>query len=251
MEERAVTFPRVVSRPEWLAARLELLDREKEVMRAQDVVAARRRELPMVRVDKDYTFEGAAGPVALAELFEGRRQLIVYHFMFHPDWDEGCPSCSYAVDNVGRLEHLHSAETTLALVSRAPWPSLATWRARMGWTVPWYSSAGGDFNYDFHVTNDASVAPVEYNYKDAATLEREGLGYAAHGDAQAVSVFVREGGEVFHTYSTYGRGAEVLLSTYHYLDLTPLGRQGRYVNQFPYHDTYGEPAAAAGHHHHH
>lgn len=241
-----MALPQVVSRDEWLAARLKLLAQEKEAMRAQDAVTARRRELPMVRIDKEYTFESSTGKARLSDLFEGRRQLIVYHFMFDPSWDEGCPSCSFAVDNVGRLEHLHASDTTFVLVSRAPLAKIEKFRARMGWTIPWYSSAGTDFNYDFHVTNDESVVPVEYNYKDKATLQQEGLAYVLDGDAQGLSVFLREEDTVFHTYSTYGRGAEVMLSTYHYLDLTPLGRQ-RYVNEFPYHDTY---TGGAGHSHH-
>ncbi|MFC5830927.1 DUF899 domain-containing protein [Nonomuraea insulae] len=241
-----MALPQVVSREEWLAARLKLLPQEKEVMRAQDAVTAQRRELPMVRIDKDYTFESSAGKAGLGDLFEGRPQLIVYHFMWNEGWEEGCPSCSFAVDNVGRLEHLHGSDTTFVLVSRAPLAKIERWKERMGWTIPWYSSAGSDFNYDFHATNDESVAPVEYNYKDKATMEREGLEYAVNGDAQAMSVFVRDQDTVFHTYSTYGRGAEVMLSTYHYLDLTPLGRQ-RYVNEFPYHDAYD---GAGGHSHH-
>ncbi|MFC7387694.1 DUF899 domain-containing protein [Sphaerisporangium rhizosphaerae] len=245
-----MALPRTASRDEWLAARLRLLDREKEVMRAQDAVTAQRRELPMVKIDKEYEFESAAGKARLGELFEGRRQLIVYHFMWNDGWEEGCPSCSFAVDNVGRLEHLHGSDTTFALVSRAPLSKIDRWRARMGWTIPWYSSAGSDFNHDFHVTNDESVAPVQYNYKNRAAMEREGLEYAVNGDAQGLSVFVRDQDAVFHTYSTYGRGAEVLLSTYHYLDLTPLGRD-RYVNQFPYHDTYGDGAGDDHHHAHH
>ncbi|MFD1545270.1 DUF899 domain-containing protein [Nonomuraea guangzhouensis] len=242
-----MNLPKVVSREEWLPARLELLAQEKQAMQAQDAVTVRRRELPMVRIDKEYAFEGPAGPARLVDLFESRRQLLVYHFMFDPSWDEGCPSCSFAVDNVGRLEHLHAGDTTLALISRAPLDKLEKFRARMGWTIPWYSSAGTTFNYDFHVTNDESVAPVEYNYKDRATLEREGLTHALQGDAQAVSVFLRDGDTVYHTYSTYGRGAEVMLSTYHYLDLTPLGRQ-RYVTEFPYHDTYGDRSRPHSHH---
>jgi predicted dithiol-disulfide oxidoreductase (DUF899 family) len=244
-----MTLPQVVSRDEWLAARLKLLAQEKEAMRAQDAVTANRRGLPMVRIDKEYVFEGSAGEARLGDLFEERRQLLVYHFMFHPDWDDGCPSCSYAVDNVGRLEHLHASDTTLVLISRAPLARIEKWKARMGWTIPWYSSTGTAFNYDFHVTNDESVAPVEYNYKDKATLEREGLAYAVNGDAQAMSVFVHDEESVFHTYSTYGRGAEVMLSTYHYLDLTPLGRQ-RYVNEFPFHDTYAGAADHTQHAHH-
>jgi len=244
-----MALPRIVSRDKWLAARLKLLTQEKDVMRAQDAVTAQRRELPRVKIDKEYTFESSAGKAHLGDLFEGRRQLLVYHFMFDPSWDEGCPSCSFAIDNVGRLEHLHASDTTFVLVSRAPLAKIENWKARMGWTIPWYSSAGSDFNYDFHVTNDESVAPVEYNYKDKATLEREGLAYAINGDAQAMSVFIREEDTIFHTYSTYGRGGEVMLSTYHYLDLTPLGRQ-HYVNEFPYHDTYDSQAGHSHHAHH-
>jgi predicted dithiol-disulfide oxidoreductase (DUF899 family) len=240
--EGTMTVPQIVSQDEWLQARLLLLTQEKEVMRAQDAVTAKRRELPMVRIDKEYTFESSAGKAHLGDLFEGRRQLLVYHFMdIDPDGEDLCPTCSFAIDNVGRLEHLHASDTTLVLISRAPLAKIENFKARMEWTIPFYSSAGTDFNYDFHVTNDESVAPVEYNYKDKATLQREGLAYAVNGDAQAVSVFLRDEDNVFHTYSTYGRGAEVMVSTYHYLDLTPLGRQ-RYINEFPYHDTYEEGA---------
>ncbi|WP_067137800.1 DUF899 domain-containing protein [Microtetraspora malaysiensis] len=243
-----MVLPQVVSREEWLAARLKLLAQEKEVMRAQDAVTARRAELPMVRVDKDYVFEGPTGKVNLVDLFEGRHQLLVYHFMFHPGWENGCPSCSFTIDSVGRLEHLHAEDTTLVLVSRAPLAKLERFRARMEWTIPWYSSAGTGFNYDFHVTNDESVAPVEYNYKDKATLARDAA-YRLHGDGQGLSVFVHEDDAVFHTYSTYGRGTEVMMSTYHYLDLTPRGRR-RYVNEIPYHDTYGSEADHSHHAHH-
>lgn len=233
-----MTLPQVVSREEWLAERRKLLEQEKAAMRAQDAVTARRAGLPMVRIEKDYAFEGAPGRVRLVDLFEGRRQLIVYHFMWNPDWENGCPSCSFTIDSVGHLEHLHAGDTTLVLVSRAPLAKIEKFQARMGWTIPWYSSAGSDFNYDFHVTNDESVAPVEYNYKDKATLVREGVTYRLAGDGQGISVFVRDDDAVFHTYSTYGRGTELMMSTYHYLDLTPLGRQ-RYVNEFPHRDRYG------------
>jgi predicted dithiol-disulfide oxidoreductase (DUF899 family) len=227
------------TRAEWREARLRLLEKEKESSRMLDALAAQRRALPMVEIDKEYAFTGPAGPARLVDLFDGRRQLIAYHFMWMPQSDEGCPSCSFAVDNVGDLAHLHAIDTSLALVSRAPYPSIERFQQRMGWTVPWYSSYGSDFNYDFHASADESVVPVEYNYKDKATLQREGLGhYAATGqDGSGLSVFLRDGDRVFHTYSTYGRGAEVMLSTYHYLDLTPLGRQ-RYVDEFPYHDAY-------------
>ncbi|OLT19143.1 hypothetical protein BJF79_02760 [Actinomadura sp. CNU-125] len=230
-------LPPVVSREEWLRARKELLAKEKEATRAKDAVDAQRRALPMVRLDKEYELEGPSGPVRLADLFEGRRQLIVYHFMFDPSWDEGCPSCSLLVDNIGHLAHLHGADTSLVLVSRAPLSKIEPFKARMGWTVPWLSSYKSDFNYDFHVSNDAAIAPVEYNYKDAETLERQGLAHFASGEAHGASVFLRDGDDVHHTYSAYGRGLEGLLGTYHYLDLAPLGRQ-KYVNEFLHHDRY-------------
>jgi predicted dithiol-disulfide oxidoreductase (DUF899 family) len=167
--------------------------------------------------------------------------------MFDPEWTEGCSSCSLLVDNLGHLAHLRASDTTLVAVSRAPLSSITPFKERMGWTFPWYSSHGSDFNYDFHVTMDAAVAPVEYNFKDAATLEREGLTYHMQGESHGLSVFVSDGDRVLHTYSAYGRGLDHLLNTYNYLDLTPLGRQ-RYVNEFPHHDTYDAPAAG-GHCH--
>ncbi|GII76991.1 hypothetical protein Sru01_19730 [Sphaerisporangium rufum] len=241
-----MTHP-VVSREEWLAARRLLLEQEKEATRLLDEVRARRRALPMVAVEKDYRFTGPDGPAGLADLFEGRRQLIVYHFMFAPDWEEGCTSCSLLVDNIGHLAHLHGADTTLALVSRAPAEKIAAFRARMGWQVPWYSSHGDDFNYDFHASNDEQVAPVEYNYYDKAALERRGLHFFTKGEGHAASVFVRDGdgpdARVLHSYSCYGRGPELLVGTFNYLDLTPSGRQ-RHISEFPHHDRYG--AASGG-----
>jgi predicted dithiol-disulfide oxidoreductase (DUF899 family) len=164
--------PRVVSQDEWLAARKDLLAREKEVTRAKDAVDAGRRALPMVEVGKRYVFAGPEGPAGLPDLFDGRRQLIVYHFMWRhaesgfPGEDQGCPTCSVVADNIGDLSHLHACDTTLVLVSRAPLASIERFRQRMGWPVPWYSSYGSDFNYDFHVSLDEGVAPLEYNYKD-------------------------------------------------------------------------------------
>ena len=234
---------RVVSRDEWLAARRELLDQEKEATRAKDAVDARRRALPVVEVGKDYVFAGPDGPASLAGLFAGRRQLIVYHFMWRhaesgfPGEDQGCPTCSFLADNIGELSHLHSCDTTLVLVSRAPLASIERFRQRMGWQVPWYSSYGSDFNYDFHVSFDEDIAPLEYNYKDQATLARDVPYIRSRADAHGISVFLREDDRVFHSYSAYGRGVDQLLGTYNYLDLTPLGRQ-RYVTEFPYHDTY-------------
>lgn len=218
-------LPEVVSRDEWLAARKDLLVKEKEATRTRDAVAAARRRLPMVRVDKDYVFEDPDGPARLLDLFEGRRQLIVYHFMFDPGWDEGCPSCSLVVDNIGNLAHLHARNTSLTLISRAPLSKIEPFKRRMGWSVPWRSSFGSDFNYDFHVTQNEAIAAVEYNYRDKAEHERRGDNHFTQGEMHGVSAFLRDGDRVFHTYSTYARGAELLVGTYNYLDLTACGRQ--------------------------
>jgi predicted dithiol-disulfide oxidoreductase (DUF899 family) len=169
--------PQVVSRDEWLASRRQLLAREKEFTRQRDALNAERRRLPMTEIDKQYAFEGKHGKASLLDLFEGRGQLLIYHFMFDPDWDEGCPSCSFLADNIGHLAHLHARDTTLAMVSRAPLARIEAFRQRMGWAVPWYSSFGSDFNYDFHVTLDQAVAPVEYNYRDVAALGPEWHGW--------------------------------------------------------------------------
>jgi predicted dithiol-disulfide oxidoreductase (DUF899 family) len=223
--------PQVASREEWLAARKELLAKEKELTRQRDALAAERRRLPMVKIDKEYLFEGPNGEASLVDLFEGRRQLIVYHFMFSPEWDEGCPSCSAGADEVskGLLEHLHARETTLAYVSRAPFPKLEAYKAKKGWIFPWYSSYGSDFNYDFHVTLDESVAPIMYNYRTKAEHEQAGTSYYVEGEQpierHGHSCFLRDGNDVFHTYSMYGRGAETVGGSYYFLDLTTLGRQ--------------------------
>jgi predicted dithiol-disulfide oxidoreductase (DUF899 family) len=232
-----MNLPKIVSRDEWLTARKELLKEEKEATLRQDAVSERRRELPMVKIDKDYVFEGPDGKVSLLDMFEGRRQLIVYHFMFGPDDDEGHNSCSLLVDNIGHTAHLHARDTTIALVSRAPLAKLTPFKERMAWTIPWYSSFGSDFNYDFHVTNDESVAPVEYNYKDKATLIEKGTPWYISGEWQGLSVFLRDGNDVFHTYSAYERGIDALVNTYTYLDLTALGRQA-HVTEFSLHDAY-------------
>jgi predicted dithiol-disulfide oxidoreductase (DUF899 family) len=236
-----VSTPQVVSRDEWLAARKALLVKEKELTRARDALTALRRELPMVSVDKEYVFEGPDGKARLLDLFDGRRQLIVYHFMFGPDWEEGCPSCSMMVDGIGDLTHLHARDTTLVAVSRAPLAMIEPFKARMGWTFPWFSSFGSDFNYDFHVTQDEAVAPVEYNYKSKAELERAGQTWAVAGELPGSSSFLREDDRIYHTYSQYARGGDHLISTYNWLDLTPLGRQEG--TEFPmawvrHHDKY-------------
>jgi predicted dithiol-disulfide oxidoreductase (DUF899 family) len=240
-------LPKIGSQKEWLAARLELLAKEKELSRAQAALAAERRALPMVEITKDYVFTGPGGQARLADLFEGCSQLIIYHFMWLHPIGQGCPSCSFSADNMPDPVHLNNgADTTLALVSRAPFEAIERFRKRMGWTLPWYSSDGSDFNYDFHVSFNEAIAPVEYNYKDQQTLQQEGQpqGTApADSDAHGLSVFVRDGDRVFHTYSTYAAGADVVLSTYRLLDLTPSGRQ-RYVTEWPWHDTYNDATPA-------
>ena len=200
--------------------------------RARDALSTKRRELPMVRIDKDYVLEGPDRKFSLGDLFEGRSQLVMQHFMFDPSWDKGCPSCTAGSDEIsqGLLDHLHSRDTTLAVVSRAPIEKLERYKAERGWTFPWYSSFGSygsDFNYDFHATIDKSVAPVEYNFRDEAELAQVGAGWMAEGSSEQPghSVFLRVGDEVFHTYSMYARGAEWLGGSYAFLDLTPLGRQ--------------------------
>jgi predicted dithiol-disulfide oxidoreductase (DUF899 family) len=193
-----MSLPEIVSRAAWVAARQALLVKEKQMTRSRDALNAERRSLPMVRIEKAYAFEGAGGKASLTELFEGRRQLIVYHMML-----VGCPGCSLLVDNIGHLAHLHARDTTLVVVSRSPWSKLDAFRKRMSWRVPFYSSYGSDFNHDFHVT----------------------LGAGIEGEASGVSVFLRDSGSVFHTYSTFDRGTDILNGTLNYLDLTPLGRQ--------------------------
>jgi predicted dithiol-disulfide oxidoreductase (DUF899 family) len=215
--------PQVVSRDEWLAARRQLLAKEKEFTRQRDALNAERRRLPMVEVDKEHVFEGRGSKTSLPDLFSGRGQLLIYHFMFDPGWDEGCRSCSFVADNIGHLAHLHARDTTLALVSRAPLATIEPFRQRMGWTVPWYSSIGSDFNYDFRVTLDEAVAPVEYNYRGLAELGPEWQGWS--GEMHGISAFLRRGGRVFHTYSSYARGTDLVVGTYNWLDLTARGRQ--------------------------
>jgi predicted dithiol-disulfide oxidoreductase (DUF899 family) len=228
-----MSLPEVTSRDEWLAARKELLQREKRMLRERDALNADRRRLPMVRVDKDYVFEGPAGEVGLAALFEGRRQLFVQHFMFAPSWVDGCGSCSAEADELsqGTVDHLHVRDTTYAAISRAPLARLEDYKARKGWTFPWYSSFGSDFNYDFHVTIDESVAPLEVNYRSRDELAAAGPAFEWILTAEqpfempGFSCFLRDGDDVFHTYSTFARGTEAIGGAYGFLDLTALGRQ--------------------------
>lgn len=236
----------VVSRAEWLAARQEHLVAEKELTRLRDRLAAARRALPWVKVDKPYRFEGADGARSLDELFAGRSQLVVYHFMLGPGWQEGCKSCSFLADHFdGALVHLRQRDVTLVAVSRAPFPEIRAFQQRMGWHFPWLSSFGSDFNTDFGV----SFAPealgsgkVVYNYREQSFPVEE---------APGLSVFHRDAdGTVFHTYSTYARGLDILAGTYNLLDLVPKGRDEDglpFTMQWVrHHDRYEEPAPHGG-----
>ena len=204
MKKERTNLPPVVSQSQWQAARNKLLAKEKAQTRALDALAAERRRLPMVRIDKDYVFEGPGGKVNLPGLFDGRRQLLLYHFMFAPGvygWPEaGCPGCSFFVDQITHLSHLHARDTSLVLVSRAPLPNIQAYQRRMGWTIPWYSSAASDFNDDF------GLSPKE-------------------GETFGLSVFLRDGDNVYRTYFTTSRGVEALGGPWAFFDLTPFGRQ--------------------------
>jgi predicted dithiol-disulfide oxidoreductase (DUF899 family) len=226
-----MSLPKVVSHDQWVAARKELLTREKELTRQRDALTADRRRLPMVRIDKEYVFEGPDGKASLLELFDGRHQLVVCHFMFDPSWEDGCPSCSAGADEMSRglLAHLHARDTTLVYASRAPIDKIEKYKAKRGWTFPWFSSYGSDFNYDFHVTLDESVAPVEYNFRSKEEHERAGTSIYVEGqepiEGPGRSAFLRVDDDIFHTYSVYARGLETMGGSYYLLDETALGRQ--------------------------
>jgi predicted dithiol-disulfide oxidoreductase (DUF899 family) len=230
---------KVVSREEWLLARVELLKHEKELTRLRDEQSRQRRALPCVRVEKEYAFDGPSGRVALADLFGGRSQLAVYHFMFDPNWAEGCPSCSFVADHFdGMLPHLAARDVTFVAVARAPLHKIEAFQRRMGWRFPWVSSLGSDFNSDFHVSftaDELATGKVSYNF---------GVQPFPSTEAPGLSVFFKSAdGAVFHTYSTYGRGGEVLMGTYALLDLVPRGRDEgslRFTMEWVrYHDRYG------------
>ena len=234
----------VVAADRWLEARRSLLAREKELTQLHDQVARERRALPWRRIEKDYVFETPQGPRTLAQLFDGRRQLLVQHFMFGPGWEQGCPSCSYMADHADGMNiHLAHRDITFVAVSRAPLADIQRFRQRMGWQFDWVSSHGSDFNRDFGVSftqEELSSGEVDYNYGKRPFPAEE---------APGISVFYRDdAGSVFHTYSTYGRGVEVMMGTYRMLDLTPKGRQehdGIYkMDWVRHHDRY-EPAPAA------
>jgi len=225
-----MSLPRIASRDEWRAARTQLLAKEKELTRQHDALSVERRHLPMVEIEKDYVLDGPGGAAHLDDLFEGRAQLIIYHFMFDPEWEEGCSSCSAGTDELsaGFLDHLHTRDTTFAMVSRAPLAKLERWKAQRGWDVPWYSSHGTDFNYDFGVTLDESRGSAEYNFRSKAEFEARGedfFGSAQPFEMPGQSCFLQADGRVFHTYSQYARGLECTGGSYYFLDLTALGRQ--------------------------
>ena len=195
----------------------------------------------MVRIEKDYVFEGPDGKRNLSELFDGRQQLIVYHFMFDPEWDKGCPGCTGYVNALGDLSMLHERDTHFVLISRAPLAKLEAYKAKNGWTRPWFSSFGSDFNYDFHVTLDEKITPIEYNYRTKAEiLARKSPD--PEGEAHGLSVFFRVEDDVFHTYSSFARGVESLTDAYSLLDTTPYGRQQDWEDSppgWPQQPTYG------------
>ena len=225
-----MSLPKIVPREEWLAARKDLLTKEKDLTRERDALNIERRNLPMVEIEKDYVFDGPNGAVRLVDMFEGRPQLIMYHFMFDPAWEDGCPSCTAGTDELspGFFEHLYVRDTGYAMVSRAPLAKLERWKAKKGWDIPWYSSFGTDFNYDFGVTIDESVAPNEYNYRTRAEYEAMGADFFQSDqpfELPGRSCFLQADGRVFHTYSQYARGLESTGGSYYFLDLTALGRQ--------------------------
>jgi predicted dithiol-disulfide oxidoreductase (DUF899 family) len=230
----------VVSRDEWLKARVAHLSAEKEFTRKRDELSRQRRELPWVRVDKNYVFEGPKGAETLADLFAGRSQLIVYHFMLAPNWEEGCKSCSFLADHFDATRiHLAHRDVTLAVVSQAPMPRIEAFQNRMAWRFHWVSAFGTDFQSDYgvHFTKEELAGEVTYNYRDETRFPLE--------EAPGLSVFCKgEAGEIFHTYSTYARGLDSLVGTYQFLDLVPKGRdeEGLAFDMawVRHHDRYGD-----------
>jgi predicted dithiol-disulfide oxidoreductase (DUF899 family) len=244
-----MTSHTVGTREEWRAARVQLLEAEKELTRRSDELARQRQALPWVRIDQEYVFDIADGKASLADLFRGRSQMLVHHFMFPPEWDEGCPSCSSVADGYdGFRVHLEHHDVAMTTISRAPVDKLLAYRERMGWSFPWASSAQSSFNFDFGVsyTERQLAAGAEHNFRrleiDVTQLPHKGETDDAveAGEAHGVSAFVLEDGEVFHTYSTYARGADVLWGMYQWLDRAPLGRNehGPWLTR---HDQYDEP----------
>jgi predicted dithiol-disulfide oxidoreductase (DUF899 family) len=240
MHTSLIEHPHVVTQAEWLTARKELLVKEKQLTRQRDEIDRQRRALPWVKVEKLYSFDGPGGQRTLADLFDGRSQLIVSHFMFGPGWNEGCVGCSFRSDHVvGALPHLEHHDVSFVTISRAPLGEIETFKQRMGWRFRWLSSYGSDFNYDYRVSftkDEMASGKIDYNYGSSGFVSEEMSG---------LSVFYKdETGAIFHTYSTFGRGDELVDTTYMYLDLTPKGRDeiGPYFNLrdwVRHHDRYG------------
>lgn len=242
MTTATIPHPKIVSQEEWLAERKRHLEREKEFTKRHDQLIAERRRLPMVKIEKEYVFDSPEGKKSLRDLFGEQVQLIIYHFMFAPEWEEGCMGCTGFVNALGDISSLPERNTTFALVSLAPLAKLEAYKAQMGWGVPWYSSFGNDFNYDFHVTLDPAVTPPEYNYRSSAEWEELGRSALTSGEHHGLSVFFRVGDDVFHTYSSYGRGVENLTDSYMLLETTPYGRQEDWEDSpagWPQRPTYG------------
>lgn len=238
-----IPHPPIVSHEEWKRARIQLLEQEKELTRHYDRVHAALRRMPMVKLEKQYSFEGNQGKQSLQELFKGRRQLIIYHFMFDPAWDKGCDGCTSFIDAIGDLSLLERNDTEFAVIARAPLEKLNRYRAERGWDQEFYSSFSSDFNYDFHATLDDSKIPAEYNFRTRAEIEqKKGRPVLMRGEAHGLSVFFRIDSDVFHTYSTYARGCESLVDSYRLLDKTPFGRQQEFEDSppgWPQRPTYG------------
>jgi predicted dithiol-disulfide oxidoreductase (DUF899 family) len=240
-KESVMDPPRVVTQKEWLAARKDLLAKEKEFTHQREALAAARRQMPAVKIEKDYVFDGPHSAVGLRDLFEGRRQLIVYHLMFEPTRTTACKHCSCVMDNIGEaLIHLTARDTSFAAVSRAPIAKIEAFKKRMGWAFTWVSSFKNDFNYDYQVTLDPEKGCSIHNYRP----------FDFRGELPGLSVFIRANDEILHSYSTYLRGIDVFLPMYHLLDATPLGRQEDKSNSMAageaswirYHDSYGTAA---------
>jgi len=244
MTTSTIAHPPIVSESRWLSERKQLLAEEKELTRQYDRVNAERRRLPMVKIDKKYVFEGPQGKRTLKDLFEGQHQLIIYHFMFDPSWDKGCTGCTSFIDALGDLSLLKDRDSRFAVISRAPLAKLQAYKAEKGWDINWLSSYGSDFNYDFHVTFDPKVAPVEYNYRTQDEISAaKGRPVNMEGEEHGLSVFFRIDDDVFHTYSTYARGTESLTDSYRLLDTTPYGRQQDFEDSpagWPQRPTYGK-----------
>jgi len=238
--EKLMPSHKIVSREKWLEARKAHLAKEKEFTRLRDELSRQRRELPWVKVEKNYVFDGPKGKETLADLFDGRGQLIVYHFMLGPGWKEGCKSCSFVSDHIdGAVVHLAQRDVTLLAISRAPLPEIEAFKKRMGWRFKWVSSYGNDFNFDYHVSftkDEMAKGKVYYNYEMQEFGSEEGPG---------VSVFYKDGaGDIFHTYSSYARGLDMLVGAYNYLDLVPKGRDEDALSftmaWVRHHDKYGD-----------